>query len=147
MEQEVLGQAAEDDVEAAERLRSVTQELGALEMALDQLGAQAGLSPRSSEDGDPRALPPAGAVARCPAAATDPPGILGTGEGYEEYSLRTQSRFASARRTGSTSVRGRRGMPPGASDREAAWARAHSHAFGRASETARVHEQPDGGAA
>ena len=143
MEQEVLGQAAEDDVEAAERLRSVTQELGALEMALDQLGAQAGLSPRSSEDGDPRALPRAGAVARCRLT----PGILDTGEGYEEYSLRTQSRFASARRTGSTSVRGRRGMPPGAGDREAAWARAHSHAFGRASETARVHEQPDGGAA
>ena len=146
MEQEVLGQAAEDDVEAAERLRSVTQELGALEMALDQLGAQAGLSPRSSEDGDSRALPRAGAVARChPLRLT--PGILDTGEGYEEYSLRTQSRFASARRTGSTSVRGRRGMPPGANDREAAWARAHSHAFGRASETARVHEQPDGGAA
>ena len=144
MEQEVLGQAAEDDVEAAERLRSVTQELGALEMALDQLGAQAGLSPRSSEDGDPRALPRAGAVARCRLRLT--PGILDTGEGYEEYSLRTQSRFASARRTGS-SVRGRRGMPPGAGDREAAWARAHSHAFGRASETARVHEQPDGGAA
>eukprot|EP01043_Picozoa_sp_COSAG02_P025002 COSAG02_NODE_1388_length_12920_cov_8.638122_4_plen_1019_part_00 len=118
LEQEVLAQAAEENPGATARLEEVVQELSALESALDQLGVQVGMdpSPAPSEYDDDESY---------------------DGEGADEYG-QDDSRGPGPARQFSTRrrpdrLRAARSRPSGPTDREAAWARAHAHAFGRAS--------------
>ena len=117
LEQEVLAQAAEENPGATARLEEVVQELSALESALDQLGVQVGMdpSPAPSEYDDDESY---------------------DGEGADEYGQYDSGpgpvrQFSSRRRP--DRLRAARSRPSGPTDREAAWARAHAHAFGRAS--------------
>jgi DNA repair exonuclease SbcCD ATPase subunit len=92
LEKEVLSQ--QGDAESAGRLDEVMQEMQALQHALDQLGALAGVE-MNLEPTSPK---------------------------QEAYPI---ARPGSAVRRASGSVRGRR-----TDSKQAAWARAHSHAFG-----------------
>ena len=131
MEQDVLSAEA-DDPEAAARLEEVVHELSALEGALDQLGIQAGMSPGTTpseygmddgpyDDEDDDEYHGGGGGG----------GSQGGYSGYGDQSQGSVRQLSSRRRPdGLRTVRSR---PTGAIDREAAWARAHAHAFGRAS--------------
>ena len=116
LEQEVLAQSVEENPGAAARLEEVVQELSALESALDQLGLQVGMdpSPAPSEYDDDESY-----------------------DGWENEYRPDDSdpgpvRQLSSRRRPDR-LRAARSRPSGPTDREAAWARAHAHAFGRAS--------------
>jgi chromosome segregation ATPase len=117
LEQEVLAQAVEENPGAAARLEEVVQELSALESALDQLGIQVGMdpSPAPSEYDDDESYD----------------GEEMDAYGQDDSDPGPVRQYSSRRRP--DRLRAARSRPSGPTDREAAWARAHAHAFGRAS--------------